>query len=181
MSQKPDECRALPTMLFNAFTNSSLGTQPLKLKNKEQDCYIWPQYTWSPAFLFFLSLCFFLPWRYFPLWYQLTYMCLGPPKRTLSAHLSVQLQSLTHPAQTGQCLPNILCVPKNISRIQTTVFDSGHPSGFQGSTALSVTQMWALRVTCPLYSSAPSQVVFLTGAIQVQAFGALVWTVGIAF
>lgn len=31
-----------------------------------------------------------------------------------------------------------------------TLFDSGRPSGFKGSTALSVTQMSTLRVTCPL-------------------------------
>lgn len=107
----------------------------------------------------------------------------GSPEVNLESSPFCPASSITSPAWTGQCPHNILCVPRNISRIQMTVFDSGHPSGFKGRTALSLMQMSTLRVTCPLVllsTLTPSQVVFLTGALQVQTFGALVWTIGIA-
>lgn len=99
--------------------------------------------------IFFLSLHFFLSWRYFPMWYQLTYMS-GSPGVDLKCSPFCLASSSTRLTWTGRCPPNILCVPENISSIQMTLFDSGRPSGFKGSTALSVTQMSTLRVTCPL-------------------------------
>lgn len=153
MSQKPSECRT-SRMVFQHLLHS-FGTPPVKLRNEEESCYLWPKYMWSRALLVSSFSILFPFLRIFSAM-ALTHMQLAP-KWNSGLTFLLKLQAPHVQLELGNSLLKVSGSLKTSPGFQWPSLTQAISSSLLVGLHQSVSQMWRLGVTClPVSPNTPS-------------------------